>query len=113
MIYHKWSMVGYMLWMRYVLLRLKPLRTLEDIYSNFLESPGTKAYTRKQAKELFSSFKSIDIETPLTHGDLLESNVGQRHRGLLLTIAKDVFPRWLIPLVMPNSGLFMLIKLRK
>ena len=46
-------------------------------------------------------------------GDLLESNVGQRHRGLLLTVAKGVYPRWLIRLVMPNSGLFMLIKLRK
>ena len=47
MIYHKWSIFGYMLWVRYGLLRLKPLRTLEDIYSNFLVSPGTKAYSRK------------------------------------------------------------------
>jgi ubiquinone/menaquinone biosynthesis C-methylase UbiE len=113
MIYHKWSIVGYMLWVRYGLLRLKPLRTLEDIYSNFLESPGTKAYSIKQAKELFSSFKSIDIETSLTHADLLESNVGQRHRGLLLTVVKGVFPRSLIRLLMPRSGLYMLIKLRK
>ena len=75
MIYHKWSIFGYMLWVRYGLLRLKPLRTLEDIYSNFLVSRGTKAYSRKQANESFSGFKSIDIETPLTHGDLLESNV--------------------------------------
>ena len=113
MIYHKWSIVGYMLWVRYGLLRLKPLRTLDYIYSNFLESLGTKAYSRKQAKELFSSFKSIDIETPLTHADLLESNVGQRHRGLILTFVKIVFPRLLIRLVMPSSGLYMLIKLRK
>jgi len=113
MIYHKWSIVGYMLWVRYALLRLRPLLTLEEIYSTFLESPGTKAYSRKQAKELFFSFKSIDIKTPLTHGDLLESDVGQRHKGLILTIASRVFPRWLVRLVMPNSGLFMLIRLKK
>jgi ubiquinone/menaquinone biosynthesis C-methylase UbiE len=113
MIYHKWSVVGYMLWVRYALLKLKPFQTLEEIYSNFLESEGTKAYSKNQAKELFSNFSSIEIKTPLTHGDLLESDVGQRHKGLFLRIAKNVFPRWLVRLVMPNSGLFMLIKLKK
>ncbi|MEP7245911.1 MAG: class I SAM-dependent methyltransferase, partial [Gammaproteobacteria bacterium] len=45
MIYHTWSLVGYMLWMRYALLRLRPWTSLAHIYSRYLESPGTKAYS--------------------------------------------------------------------
>ena len=49
----------------------------------------------------------------LTHGDLLESDAGQRHRGALLTLARKVWPRGLIRRLMPNAGLFMLIEARK
>jgi ubiquinone/menaquinone biosynthesis C-methylase UbiE len=113
MIYHKWSIVGYMLWMRYALLRLRVFTSLKEIYSRHLESPGTKAYSISQARELFANFRDIKITSPLTHGDLLESNVGQRHRGFLLTLSKKVLPRWFIRRFMKNSGLFMLIELKK
>ncbi len=43
MIYHKYSLVGYMLWLRYGLLTGRPFRSLSEIYANHLESPGTKA----------------------------------------------------------------------
>jgi len=113
MIYHKWSIVGLMLWIRYGLLRLRPWLTFDKIYSTYLESPGTKAYTVEEAKEMFKAFRTVVIKTPLTHGDLLESDVGQRHRGLLLKLAKLFWPRWFINLVLPNAGLFMLIEARK
>ena len=113
MIYHKWSMTGYMLWIRYALLGLRPWLTLREIYSKYLESPGTKAYSIAEARRLFSAFIDIAITTPLGHGDLLESNVGQRHRGLLLTLVKKIWPRWFIRLFMPNSGLTMLIEAKK
>ena len=113
MIYHKWSMIGYMLWIRYALLRLRPWVTLREIYSKYLESAGTKAYSIAEARRLFSAFTDVTITTPLGHGDLLESNVGQRHRGLLLTLAKKLWPRWFIRRFMPNSGLSMLIEVRK
>ena len=113
MIYHKWSMTGYMLWIRYALLGLRPWSTLREIYSKYLESPGTKAYSIAEARRLFSAFIDIAITTPLGHGDLLESNVGQRHRGVLLTLVKKIWPRWFIRLFMPNSGLTMLIEAKK
>ena len=112
MIYHKWSMIGYMLWIRYALLRLRPWVTLREIYSKYLESAGTKAYSIAEARRLFSAFTDVTITTPLGHGDLLESNVGQRHRGLLLTLVKKLWPRWFIRRFMPNSGLGMLIEVR-
>jgi len=113
MIYHKYSIVGYMLWVRYGLLAGRPGRTLAEIYAQHLESPGTKAYTVEEARRLCSRFSSVEIETVLTHGDLLASDVGQRHRGPLLTIARALWPRRLIRTLMPRHGLFMLIRATK
>ena len=110
MIYHKFSFVGYMLWIRYALLKLKPWMSLAEIYSKYLESPGTKAYTTSDAKKLFGGASRISCRTVLTHGDLLTSDAGQRHRGLMLTVAKLVWPRRLIQMFFPNHGLFMLIE---
>lgn len=113
MIYHKRSLVGYMLWLRYGLLAGKPWRSLNDIYSSHLESPGTKAYTVDEARRLFGRFNEVKISTILTHGDLLESDAGQRHCGWMLSIAKRLWPRGLLRFMVPGHGLFMLIEARK
>jgi SAM-dependent methyltransferase len=110
MIYHKWSLIGYMLWLRYALLRLQPWIGLTEIYARHLESPGTKAYTVKEARRLFAGFNEVHISTVLTHGDLLESAAGQRHRGALLAIARRLWPRRLLRRFAGGHGLFMLIK---
>lgn len=113
MIYNMWSMVGVMLWIRYALLRGRPFMSLKTVYSRYLESPGTKAYTFEEAQRLFEDFSEVDIRTVLTHGDLLESEAGQRHRGAMLSIARKLWPRWLIRALFPNAGLFMLIEAKK
>jgi hypothetical protein len=113
MIYHKWSMVGLMLWLRYALLVGKPWRSLETIYARYLESPGTKAFSKSEAQKLFSNFNAVQIKTLLGHGDLLESNVGQRHRGWLLRFARELWPRWIIRKLLPNAGLGMIIEAKK
>jgi SAM-dependent methyltransferase len=113
MIYSKWSLVGLMLWTRYGLLALHPFRPMAEIYSGYLESPGTKAYTRDGARRLFRAFESVEIETTLTHGDLLASGAGQRHQGFVLDLARALWPRWLIRRVFPRMGLFMMITARK
>jgi hypothetical protein len=86
---------------------------LTDIYARYLESPGTKAYSVAEARRLFSAFSKVRIETVLTHGDLLESGAGQRHQGWLLTLARKIWPRWLISRFFSNQGLFMLIQAQK
>jgi SAM-dependent methyltransferase len=113
MIYHKWSLVGYMLWVRYALLGLRPWMTLADIYARYLESPGTKAYSISGAKRLFAAFSDVKIQTVLTHGDLLESAAGQRHRGAFLAIARRIWPRTLLRRFGAGHGLFMLIRATK
>lgn len=113
MIYHTRSIVGYMLWLRYGLLKLRPFITLKEIYDNYLESPGTKAYTVKEAQQMFRQFSKVQISTTLTHADLLTSDAGQRHRGRFLIIAKKIFPRAFIKTFMSGHGLFMMIKATK
>lgn len=110
MIYHKWSVIGFMLWTRYGLLRGRPWTGLAEIYSSYLESPGTKAYTIREAEQLFAHFRVQSISTSLTHGDLLESPAGQRHQGVLLSLARKIWPRWFIRFAFPKAGLFMLIQ---
>ena len=113
MVYNKWSMVGFMLWVRYGLFRFRPWISMQTIYSRYLESPGTKAYSKNGAHEIFSQFSNVKIHTVLTHGDLLESDAGQRHRGIFLYLARKIWPRMLIRKLFPNAGLFMLIEGRK
>jgi ubiquinone/menaquinone biosynthesis C-methylase UbiE len=114
MIYHKYSLVGFMLWIRYALLKGRFNKSLDDIYAEYLESSGTKAYSIKQAKALFSDFSEIiNIKIELSSGDLLMEHSGQRHRGPLLNLAKRLYPRSLIKMLFKNYGLFMLLTLKK
>jgi SAM-dependent methyltransferase len=113
MIYNKHSMIGYMLWLRYALMTGKPFTGLKKIYSTYLESPGTKAYTPTEARFLFQAFDGVSIDTVLTHGDLLTSQAGQRHKGALLSLARKLYPRFIIRKIFPKSGLFMLVSAQK
>jgi len=106
MIYHKWSVAGYLLWLRYGMLRG---RSLSDVYAQYLESPGTKAYTVAEAEAMFSRFSNVRARSQLGFGDLMQGAVGQRHGGMLLTVAKKVWPRAFIRLFMSRHGLALLI----
>jgi ubiquinone/menaquinone biosynthesis C-methylase UbiE len=113
MIYHRYSMVGYMLWTRYALLRGRPFRSLSDIYAQHLESPGTKAFTLSEAMRMFSKFSAVSLKVELGPGDLLIGGVGQRHKGVLLSLVKSLYPRWFVRRFLSNHGLGLLIEATK
>jgi ubiquinone/menaquinone biosynthesis C-methylase UbiE len=113
MIYHTYSLTGYMLWMRYALFGGRPFQTLKEIYSKHLESPGTKAYSVQETKQLFSGFSKVNIRTHLTFGDLLQGAVGQRHQGKILSLAKRIWPRKILKRLFKNHGLYLLIEAQK
>lgn len=103
MIYNRYSIVGFMLWARY------GFGSLDRTYSMRLESPGTKAFTPRQAAALFPGAVNVRIKIELTHGDLLSSGAGQRHQGRLLDLARKVWPRWIIKRFGRKNGLFLSI----
>lgn len=113
MVYHKYSLTGYMLWIKYALLKLKPFLSLEAIYRDHLESPGTKAYTVNEAKKMFNQFSACDIRVQLSFGDLLQGAVGQRHKSMALSLAKKIWPRCLIKKLFKNHGIMLLIEVKK
>lgn len=110
MIYHRYAMVGYMLWLRYALLTGRLWLSLDAIYARYLESPGTKAYSLSEAEALFSTASKVQCRVELTHGDLLSSAAGQRHRGGILSLARALWPRTIIQRYFARHGLFLLIK---
>ena len=113
MLYHKWSFVGYMLWLRYALLRLRPWLSLKYIYSEYLESKGTQAFEISEVRNFFSEFSNVEIDINLTHADLLTYKAGQRHEGVILSLARIFLPRFIIKNFFPRHGLFMKIRAKK
>jgi SAM-dependent methyltransferase len=113
MIYHRHSLVGYMLWLRYGLLLGHPRLGLDEVYAQHLESPGTKAYSPEEARNLFVGFSEVRMRTRLGPGDLLQGAVGRRHRGMLLAAAKAIYPRWAMRRLLPRYGLYLLIEATK
>lgn len=69
MLYHRWSLLALMLWIRYGLLRLRPFRTLGDVIFHHMESIGTKAYTTPEARRLFTRFSRVKVTPVLTPYD--------------------------------------------
>ncbi|HKC13797.1 MAG TPA: class I SAM-dependent methyltransferase [Vicinamibacteria bacterium] len=113
MIYHRHSLVGYMLWLRYGLLAGRPRLGLREAYARHLESPGTKAYSPEEARKLFAGFSEVRVRTLLSPGDLLQGAVGERHRSFLLTAAKALYPRWAVRRLLTQHGLYLLIEATK
>ncbi len=109
MIYHRPSLVGLMLWSRYALLGGTPRRSVNDMYAEHLESPGTKGYTIAEGRDLVRLFTRADVRPQVSLGDLLEGAVGQQHDSSFLRIAKKIWPR---PMVrrLNSLGLFLLIE---
>jgi ubiquinone/menaquinone biosynthesis C-methylase UbiE len=114
MIYQDHSITGYMLWVRYALMKGRLGRSLKDVCSEQLQGPGEKTYTPTETRNMISAagFKSCDIAVQVCHGDLLQGPVGARHRGAALSLARAVWPRSFIKNAMKNHGLYLVITAR-
>lgn len=74
-----------------------------------MESPGTKAYTCHEARERFQGASKVSTGVEPTHGDLLESGAGQRHKAPVLAVARRLWRRRLLRRVGKRFGLFLLV----
>jgi SAM-dependent methyltransferase len=110
MLYHRRSITGYLLWLRYALLAGRPGQSLDTIYSAHLESPGTQAFSVDEVRAFCSAFSHVEVEVQLSFGDLLQGHVGERHGGASMRIARLLWPRWLIRRWLARHGLMCLIQ---
>jgi len=69
MLYARHSWLGLGAWVRWGLLRGRPWRSIADVLAAHLESPGTKAYTEREIRQLFADFSSVEIRRIVTPYD--------------------------------------------
>lgn len=112
-VYHSFSVVGLMLWIRYALLRGRPWYRFSQVYADFLESPGTQGFSAGEARRMFRRFSQVEVRRQLSFGDLLLGDVGHRHDGWLLRLGKKIWPRWILRRVGNAAGLYLLVDAKK
>jgi SAM-dependent methyltransferase len=110
MIYHHPSLTGGMLWLRYGLLRGKSLR---QCVFDHLESPGTKTYTRNEARALFEDFNDVKMRLVFSPGDLLLHQPSTRFQSGFYRLVWKLFPRPIVRKFGTRWGLFLLITATK
>ena len=100
MLYNRHSLNALQLYLYYGLLRGKPLAKVASLAEQHLESPGTKVYTPKEAKELLHEFSDVQVKPAVTAYDL---RFGRRRFA----------PRWMLRLIPDRLGWFLLIRAHK
>ncbi|MCI0467516.1 MAG: class I SAM-dependent methyltransferase [Beijerinckiaceae bacterium] len=115
MIYQDRSITGFMLWLRYSLLRGRPAVSLKQVCAEYLQGPGEKTYTPGEARAMVlgAGFADCRMSVQLCHGDLLQGEVGARHTGPLLRIARALWPRRIIIRFLARYGLYLVIEARR
>jgi ubiquinone/menaquinone biosynthesis C-methylase UbiE len=69
MMYGRHSLVAFKLWVKFALLQGRPWRSLRHVVAHHMESPGTKAYTCRELKALFSEFSTFHATPIMTAYD--------------------------------------------
>jgi len=74
MIYHRHSVLTYLFWVKHALLKGKPFLSLSKVLFDNMESIGTKAYTKGEAKDMLKglNYDNLNIRPVLTYYDKLE-----------------------------------------
>lgn len=73
MVYNRHSLCALVQWVRRALLRGRPWKSLSWCLYHYVESPGTKAYTRREVRQMLADLpvEGIRIATILTDSDRL------------------------------------------
>jgi hypothetical protein len=93
----------------------RPFRSLKEVISRHLESPGTKAYSSAEINKLLSDigFGNIQLEVKLGPSDLLKIELSHKYKSPIYRIMKLVYPGWLVKSMGNHFGLLLLIKATK
>lgn len=100
MFYHRLSLVSLQFYLKFGLFRGRPFRSIDEIMAAHQESPGTKVYSCREAREMFSSFEGVDVRPVLTPYDLRSGR-------------RPFLPKWAGRVLPDGLGYFLLIRGRK
>jgi len=115
MIYHVPSWTGLLLQAQHGWLRGKFGLTQKQALFDHLESPGTKAYTLPEARQLIegAGYRDVRLSTSLNPGDLMTLRLSSKYDRAIYRFIWRVYPRWFVRLVGDRFGLNLMIEARK
>ncbi|MBO8244247.1 class I SAM-dependent methyltransferase [Prochlorococcus marinus XMU1411] len=99
MVYSDFSATGIMLWMLYGLAKGKPFLSQEEIIFKYLESPGTKCYSKKELLKILKGFglQKLILKKFASSGDLLLMPRSKKYqKNLLYNLIQFLYPRLLV-----------------
>jgi hypothetical protein len=116
MMYRYPSMASFLVWILYGLLRLD-FRSPQIIISENVESPNTKFYTVKRAREMVRRVftdSDVEIKTFLGSGDLLSQVLSAKYGARKWHFLQRIYPRWFVRYVLGHRvGTVMTIQATK
>lgn len=110
MVYHHPSWVGLMLWGLHYAARMRPWVSPRQAVFEHLESPGTKAYTVDEGRELVAMFDRADVRPQLSNGDLLLMPPAAKYQQWHHKLAWKLYPRWAVRRLGDRLGTGLLIE---
>ena len=112
MIYHHPSWTGWMLALEYAVRRRRIVGVSgRRAIGELLESPGTKAYSVREAEVMLRSVGLVDVvvTTKLGPGDMLTIRPSERYQGRVFRILWALYPRPLVRLLGDRFGMNLLL----
>ncbi len=116
MIYNSRGLTFFYEWLILCVIKRRFFRSIKEAVFYYNESLGTKLYSKREARALFSQFSSVQIRTVVCHGDLLAFELSERYRKvwLIRTLKMLAAPlKYLRPIIPSAFGAFMLIEATK
>jgi ubiquinone/menaquinone biosynthesis C-methylase UbiE len=76
MVYNRRSIYAINQWIKHALLKARPWKSIAWVLFHYMESLGTKAYTRRELRRILSvlPLEDIQIHTEITSGDYLSAS---------------------------------------
>lgn len=116
MLYHYPCVTAFLVWALQGPFRLRFVNPRSS-FANSVESPGTKAFTQREARTLILKLfqdRHIDIHTYLGPSDLLTHRLSGKYQGIKWGIVKILYPRWIVRYVLGDRlGMVMTIAVSK
>ena len=116
MFYRVPSVTGFLLWVRYALLKGKPMMSASDASFRNLESPGTRAMKDDKCSSILSrsGFEKIETRRKLCGGDTLEIDLSSKFRNPAYRLIQALYPSWFVRRVLGDRlGFYLLVTAKK
>lgn len=106
MLYHGPSAASILIWLLHGPLR-GDFRSIRDVCADHLESPGTKMFSRDEARDLVGRYfvgRPTEIHTYLGAADLLSLSFSDQYQARKWKIVRAIYPRWLVKHVLGDRA---------